>query len=171
MAPKRRGIDREEKLENLVKNQSMIMMGMFEEGLSDVAEMLTSAMTAGASAIAEALGGQEAREQVKKEIAPVPPRIRTEIEAAFSDIREEIGSQWPKNPKVFTRYVSSPAFDKGIEIVESYDFKRPRLTEDLNDTMLASYVFLMKSGDKQLIKMFKELGEWQKGLPQPPWTT
>lgn len=168
--PKPRGIEREEKLENLIKNYSMIMMGMFEEGLEELADRLTGAMAGAAGASLEAIGDTKAAEGVRS-IGTLPPQIRFEIEAAFADIREEIASQWPKNSKVFTKYVSSPAFDKGIEIVESYDFNRPKLTEDLSDELVASYVFLMLGGDRKLTKMVKELGEWQEGLPRPPWTT
>ena len=60
-------------------------------------------------------------------------------------------------------------FDKGVAIVESYDFHRPRLTERLSDETLASYVFLLKGGDAQASKMFRELADWQKKLPRPPW--
>jgi hypothetical protein len=65
--------------------------------------------------------------------------------------------------------VASAAFDKGIQIVEKYDFGRPKLTEKLTDEVLASYVFLLQSGDKALGKMFEELADWQSGLPKPPW--
>jgi hypothetical protein len=72
---------------------------------------------------------------------------------------------------VFKQYISSPAFDRGIEIVEAYDFGRPRLTEKLSDEALASYVFLVQSGNTEIGRMFKELAEWQSGLPEPPWAT
>ena len=101
----------------------------------------------------------------------VTPAVRAEIGSLFSGIREEMSSQWPKDAAVFKRYVSSPAFDKGIEIVERYDFRRPKLTEKLSDELLASYVFLLQSGDKELGRMFKELAEWQAALPKPPWAT
>ena len=36
-------------------------------------------------------------------------------------------------------------------------------------SVLASYVFLLLSGDKELGRMFKEIDGWKAGLPEPPW--
>lgn len=165
---------RDEKLENLIMNHSMIFMGMFEEAFSTIAEKMTEALSEGAGAIADVLargasskpGDAGAGKKLKDEITPA---VRAEIENLFSGLREEVSSQWPKDAAVFKRYISSPAFDKGIEIVERYDFRRPKLTEKLSDNVLASYVFLLQSGDKELGRMFKELAEWQAALPKPPW--
>jgi hypothetical protein len=166
---------REEKLQNLIMNHSMIFMGMFEEALSTLAEKMTEALAVGASAMADVLAGgtsgskSSAAAVSKKVQREITPEVRAQIEQVFSGIREEMASQWPKNASVFKRYISSPAFDKGIKIVEGYDFGRPKLTEKLSDEVLASYVFLVQSGDAKIGKMFKELSEWQSGLPKPPW--
>jgi hypothetical protein len=167
---------RDEKLENLIMNHSMIFMGMFEEAFSTIAEKMTEAIAKGGAAMAEALGGVPpgskdlgATDPGKKLKDDLSPEVRTQIGNVFSEIREEMASQWPKNASVFKGYISSPTFDKGIEIVEGYDFGRPRLTEKLSDELLASYVFLVQSGDPRLGKMFKELADWQSGLPKPPW--
>ena len=136
-------------------NHSMIFMGMFEEAFSTLAEKMTEAMAMGTAAIADALAeacrrAPRTREpQSSKKIQDeITPEVRTQIGHVFSGIREEMASQWPKNASVFKQYISSPAFDKGIEIVEKYDFGRPRLTEKLSDEVLASYVFLVQSGDQ-----------------------
>jgi len=173
MTKRRPASSRDEKLQNLIMNHSMIFMGMFEEAFSSLAEKMTEALSEGAGAIAEALSGDASkpgaagvREKTKGEITPA---VRAEIGNLFSGIREEISSQWPKDPSIFKAYISSPAFDRGIEIVERYDFRRPKLTDELSDEVLASYVFLLQSGDKELGRMFKELSEWQASLPKPPW--
>ena len=169
------GQSRDEKLENLIMNHSMIFMGMFEEAFSTIAEKMTEVMAKGTAAMAEALGGVSAGPKGrgtaagKKPKDELSPEVRTQIGHVFSEIREEMASQWPKNASVFKHYISSPAFDKGIEIVEKHDFGRPRLTEKLSDEVLASYVFLVQSGNPEIGKMFKELAEWQNGLPKPPW--
>jgi hypothetical protein len=170
------GQSRDEKLENLIRNHSMIFMGMFEEAFSTIAEKMTEVMAAGSAAMAEALGGVSegfkgsgGPDVAKNLKAALPPEVRMQLGHVFSDIREEMDSQWPKNASVFKQYVSSPAFDKGIKIVEKYDFGRPKLTEKLSDEVLASYVFLVQSGNAEIGKMFKELSEWQSGLPKPPW--
>jgi len=149
-------------------------MGMFEEAFSAIADQMTAALSEGAGAIADVLargatsepGGTGVGRTLKDEVTPA---VRAEIGNLFSGIREEMSSQWPKDAAVFKRYISSPAFDKGVEIVESFDFQRPKLTEKLSDEVLASYVFLLHSGDKELGRMFKELREWQAALPKPPW--
>ena len=172
----RSSLIRDDKLENLIMNHSMIFMGMFEEAFATIADKMTEVLAKGSAAMAEALGGVssgskgsgtvDAGKKLKNELAP---EVRTQIGQVFSEIREEMASQWPKNARVFKQYVSSPAFDKGIEIVEKFDFGRPKLTEKLTDEILASYVFLVQSGDAEIGKMFKELAEWQSGLPKPPW--
>jgi len=170
MVKKGPGPTRDDKLENLILNHSMIFMGMFEEAFSTLAEKMTEAMSTGAAAIADALAGgtgaSGAGKNVQKEVAP---EVRDQIGHLFSGIREEMAEQWPKNASVFKQYISSPAFDKGIRIVERYDFGRPRITEKLSDEVLASYVFLVQSGNAEVAKMFKELSEWQSTLPKPPW--
>jgi hypothetical protein len=172
MAKRQPGPTRDEKLENLIMNHSMIFMGMFEEAFSTIAEKMTEAMAMGAGAIADALAGSPGSSEVQKKAQEeIAPEVRTQIGRAFSGVREEIADQWPKNASVFKRYISSPAFDKGIEIVERYDFGRPKLTEKLSDEVLASYVFLVQSGNPEIGKMFKELAEWQAALPTPPWRT
>ncbi len=147
---------RDEKLENLMMNHSMILTGMFEEAFSALADKLAKASAGGAD-----LGSTASRE--------FPPDALTQIGQLVSEIREEVASQLPKNPHVFAHYVSSRAFDRGIKVVEKYDFGRPKITEKLTDGVLASYVFLLLSGDKELGKMFEELKAWQSGLPEPPW--
>lgn len=176
MVKRRPAYTREEKLDNLIANHSMIFMGMFEEAFSTIAEQMTAALSEGAGAIADVLargatselGGAGAGKRLKDQVTPA---VRAEIGHLFSGIREEISSQRPKDAAVFRRYVSSPDFDKGLEIVERYHFQRPKLTEKLSDEVLASYVFLLQSGDKELGRMFKELTKWQAALPKPPWAT
>jgi hypothetical protein len=171
------GLTRDEKLENLIMNHSMVFMGMFEEAFSTLAEKMTEALAEGTAAVADALTegassdprALRAAGAGKKTRAEIPLEVRIQIEDLFSGIREEVSSQWPKDASVFKRYVESAAFDKGIEIAERYDFARPKLTEKLSDEVLASYVFLLQSGDKELGRMFKELADWQASLPKPPW--
>lgn len=164
---------REEKLENIIVNYSMIFMGVFEEAFSMFAEKMTEAMGDLAGGLAEALAPSSSGSSSGEDRQPlkVPPEIGEGIRHVFSEIREEVESQLPKDSSGFKEYVSSPVFDKGIEIVERYDFHRPNLTQRLSDEALASYVFLLQSGDKELELMFKELSEWQKGLPKSPWGT
>ncbi|HEV2390580.1 MAG TPA: hypothetical protein VGS04_07650, partial [Nitrososphaerales archaeon] len=92
---KRRTSTREEKLENLIMNHSMIFMGMFEEAFSDIAERMTAALSEGAGAIADVLArgmtsepeGTGVGKKLKDEVTPA---VRAEIGNLFSGIREEV---------------------------------------------------------------------------------
>jgi hypothetical protein len=159
------GEARDEKLENLIINHSMIFMGIFDEAFSAIADKMTEALGEDTSD-SNSSGTADLGMKAGKEISP---EVRIQIGYVFSGIREEMASERPKDASVFAQYVSGPAFDRGIEIVEKHDFDRPKLTEKLTDEVLASYVFLLQSGDKELGKMFKELADWQSGLPKPPW--
>lgn len=134
---------RDEKAENLLLNQSVVFMGLFEEALTDMGDRLAETHD---------LSGP-ARELVSE---------------ILSDIREEAVAQMPKDPRDLKRYVADPVFDEGIEIAERYDFDRPKLTESLDDMMLASYILLLKGGDPKAKKMLRELQDWQKRLPGHP---
>src|SRR6266480_1934389 len=116
---------RDEKLENLIVNHTTIFMGTFEEAFSAIADRITEA------AVLDTSGPKDGRTpssgtRASKELAP---DVLTQISQVFSGIREEMDSQWPKDASVFVHYVSNPLFDRGIEIVEKYDFGRPKLTE------------------------------------------
>jgi len=141
-------------------NHSMIFMGMFEEDLTALADRMVYATASSKRS------GTSASKDAKDEVAPESRALISEI---FSGIREEASSQRTRDPRAFKRYVLGPALDKGLQIVESYDFGRPKLTERLSDDVLASYVFLLLSGDKELGRMFKEIDGWKAGLPEPPW--
>ena len=154
----------------------MIFMGMFEEAFGEIAEKMTEVLALGTAAIAEALGATASisgdskivdhASTIKDETVPV---VRKEIRQMFKEFRVELDSQWPKDANVFKRFISDQRFDKGIEIVEKYDFGIPRLTDKVSDEVLATYILLLKNGNQELGKMFNELGDWQAGLPKPPW--
>lgn len=67
----------------------------------------------------------------------------------------------------FESLLSDPAFDVGPRIIEKYDFKLPKLTEEIDDNALSQYSQLLLSEDVGFAKMFKELAEWIGSLPKP----
>ena len=62
--------------------------------------------------------------------------------------------------------LSDSLFDTGPKIIEKYDFKLPKLTEELDDATLAQYTQLLTSGDPNFTEMFKELTTWLNSLPK-----
>jgi len=148
----------------------MIFMGVFEDAFADVADSMTQAIDIGAEAAWGLTPKRRSRGKgAAKPVATIGPEQRAKIKDILSGIREETDSQWSKEPRVFRAYVAGPSFDEGIKIVEGYDFGRPKLTEELSDETLASYVFLLKAGDRRLGEMFTRLADWQRRLPPPPW--
>ena len=67
--------------------------------------------------------------------------------------------------------LSDPAFDDGPKIIEKYDFKLPKLTQELDDNALAHYSQLLVSEDPRFAKMFRELTKWINSLPKLPEQT
>ena len=116
---------RDEKLENLIMDHSMIFMGMFEEAFTNIADTMTAVLASSSAMIAEALGSSEpgSADAGKKVKDQITPEVRNQIVQVFSGIRKEMASQWPKNANLFKQYISSPDFDEGIEIVEKYRFR------------------------------------------------
>ena len=86
----RRKLTRDEKVENLVTNFSMIMMGMFEGAFAAMASGLASALTRTAEALTESFG----REGEHATPAPAPPEPEAEVSAkvreVFTSLRKEI---------------------------------------------------------------------------------
>lgn len=158
MAKRRPLPAREEKLRNLLTNYSAIFMGVFEEPLTALVDMMADAPSSPAGS------GRSAK---SREV--ITPQARALISDVASELRQEASSGLTRDPRAFKRYVSGAAFDRGLQIVEEHDFGRPRLTESLSDDVLASYIFLLLSGDKDLTRMFRDIAEWKAGLPEPPW--
>jgi hypothetical protein len=168
---------REEKAMNLMMNHAIIFTSMFEGVFTEVAvkmsevmvgmgDMIADAMSPGTSEVSE--GTAVAKRRVEKVKPETGPQVSGGIKQAFSGIRKEMSAKMAENDAEFGAYFADPDFDRGIAIVERYDFGLPKLTEKLSDEDLASYVVLLKSGDARLGEMFQELGHWQESMPKPP---
>jgi hypothetical protein len=148
---------RDEKVENLVTNFSMIMMGMFE-----------GAFTAMAAGLAEVMSG--AAEAISGSPSAISKSDRAEMDAklrdVFTGLRKEVSEGFAHKNEKFLAFIKDPAFDEGVRIVESHDLGIPKLTERLTDGDLARYVALIQKEDPRLTKMMAELGEWQKTTPR-----
>ncbi|MGZ4851090.1 MAG: hypothetical protein ACXV2C_06905 [Candidatus Bathyarchaeia archaeon] len=156
--------DRENRILNSMANTSVIlmstMMGAFTQGIVS----MTGAM---ASGMADALGGKEAGDQVGHEIKQKLPQVDEKMSAMISDIKKDIYSQIGQKKLEFEPLLSDPAFEVGPKIIEKYDFKLPKLTQEIDDNTLTRYSQLLVNGDIQFVEMFKELTEWLGSLPKP----
>lgn len=163
---------RDQKVENLILNYSMIVMSTFEEMFASLAAKLADTMGEITQTMGEAMtgtgSGTPPRERrVETKVPKVGPQVSAEVKKAFAQLRAEARSQLSMKDKSFKEFVRNPALDGGVKIVEKYDFRLPKLTEQLSDEDFASYVLLIRKENHELAKMLGELGEWQKGVPKP----
>jgi hypothetical protein len=158
-------LSRERKIMNLIVNTSIILMSTLMGGLSQV---MVDTMGAAASGVAGALSGEETAEQVIQEFDQKSPEIDEKMKAMISDLRKDVYVQLGQKGKEIDSFLSEPVFDKGLQKVDKYDFKLPKLTEELDDTSLARYAQLLVIEDPDFSKLFGELGDWMNALPKFP---
>ncbi len=161
-------LTRDEKVENLVTNFTMIMMGIFEGAFTAMASTMTTALTKAADALTEALDQGGGPPSKKPKAKPTKPEVDVDakMKEVFASLRKEVADGFSHKDEKFKRFIKDPAFDTGVKIVERHRFKLPRLTERLSDAELAGYVTLIQNGDAEVSKMMQELGDWQKTTPK-----
>ncbi|HKT21780.1 MAG TPA: hypothetical protein VJR06_04045, partial [Nitrososphaerales archaeon] len=127
------GLTRDEKVENLVMNFSMIMMGMFEGAFTALAAGMAEAMEGAADAMAEALDGKK---PARRGRGDAKAEVERNVKVVFAKLRDEAYSNIDGKEEEFRRFIKDRSFDEGVKIVESHDLHRPRLTERLTDSDL-----------------------------------
>jgi hypothetical protein len=160
--------DRQKKIMNTIVNASIILMSTMMGEFTKAIMNTTGAM---ASGIAGELGGKKDGEKVNKEFKQILPEADEKIKAMISDVRKEVYVQLEQKSKDIEPLLSDPAFDIGPKLIEKYDFKLPKLTEELDDSALAQYAQLVVNEDPRFAKMFKELISWINTLPKFPEKT
>ncbi len=155
--------DREGKIMNAIANTSVILMSTMMDAFTKVMVNTTAAM---ASGIAGAMGGKEAEEKVNDEVKQKLPEVDEKMKAMISDMKKDIYAQMGQKRKEIEPLLSDPLFEVGPKIIEKYDFKLPKLTQELDDNTLAQYSQLLVSEDPRFAEMFKALAEWMNSLPK-----
>jgi uncharacterized protein YdcH (DUF465 family) len=157
--------ERETKILNVICNTSFLLVSIMTEAFNDIftkmsKEMITT-ITTGLGApndtIKEINGGAD---NIQKEL---PKQMREQLLAMKIDIITQLEE---KKDELAT-IIADKRFDEGIAIVERYKFSLPKLNCDLDERSLFGYITLLKENDEQFNKMFQELLEWMKNLPQP----
>lgn len=100
---------------------------------------LAEVMSQSADAMAEALGSDQ-KDNPKGTIPDVKGEVKRNVGEAFVKLRSEVASGVSGKEGEFKSLVKDPSLDRGIEIVESYNLGRPRLTEKLSDTLPATSI-------------------------------
>jgi Skp family chaperone for outer membrane proteins len=155
--------EREKKIINATINTSIILMSTLMGAFTEIAVTATGAV---ASGLAETISGKEAGDQVQQEIKQKQPEIGEKMKKLVSDMRKDVYAQFRQKAKEMKPLLSDSLFDTGPKIIEKYDFKLPKLTEELDDATLAQYTQLLTSGDPNFTEMFKELTTWLNSLPK-----
>ena len=165
MTPKEEELNRENKILNAVINTSIILMSTLMDGFS---EIMIGAAGAMASGMAEAVAGEEAKEEVEKEFKQNLPEVSEKMRSMISDMRTDLYEQMEQKRKEIKPLIADPIFDVGPDTIEKYDFGIPKLTQELDDTALAQYTYLLLSEDATFGELFSALGDWMNSLPQFP---
>jgi len=150
---------------SVVINTSIILMSTLMDGF---AEIVMGAAGAMASGIAEITGGEKAKEEAEKEIYQKLPQVSDKMRSMISEMRKDLYGQMEQKRKEIEPFLSDPIFDVGTQAVEKYDFGIPNLTQELDDSTLAQYTYLLLSEDDTFGQLFTELGGWLNNLPKFP---
>lgn len=159
------GQDRQTKILNIMMNTSLLMISLFTEAFSDVFSKMATGMV---NAVTTSLGVPEENtkdmsEKMDSMKTELPKQLIEQIVTMKADINKQLASKKEEIQKI----IGDPKFDEGITIVENYDFGLPKLYQDLDEISLFKYIALLKTNDPQFSKMFQELMEWMKNVPQP----
>lgn len=160
--------DRERKIMHAVANTSVILMSTMMDAFTQVMVNATAAM---ASGIAGAMGGKETEQQLNEKVKQKLPEVDEKMKAMISEMKKDIYAQMGQKTKEMEPLLSDPVFEAGPKIIEKYDFKLPKLTQELDDEPLAQYVVLLVKEDPCFVEMFKALVEWMNSLPKLPEQT
>lgn len=158
-------LNRESKILNAVINTSIILMSTLMDGFAEIVVGAAGAVTSG---MVEMVGGEKAKEEVEKEFKQELPQVSEKMRSVISDIRKGLYEQMEQKRKEIKLFISDPIFDAGPEAIEKHDFGISKLTQELDDSTLAQYIYLLLSEDTTFGELFNALGNWMNSLPQFP---
>jgi len=155
---------RETKILNVMCNISILLMSLTTEAFSDIftkrSKEMVNAITTGLSTSASNVNENHGTtDNIQDELSK---QIREQLLAMKVDINAQLREKKEK----FVSIIADRRFDEGIAIVERYNFNLPKLSCDLDEHLLLGYLTLLQENNEQFTKMFQELLEWMKDLPQ-----
>jgi hypothetical protein len=157
--------ERETKILNVICNTTILLMSIMTEAFTSIftklsKEMMTT-ITTGLDAPADTI--KEIHGETNNIQNELPKQIREQLLAMKIDVT----AQMKEKKEKFTSLIADRKFDEGIKIVGRYNFSLPKLSSDLDERSLLGYMVLLQENNEQFTKMFQELLEWMKNLPQP----
>lgn len=159
------GPDRTRRIMNVMANTGVIMMVTLMDGF---AQTMLGAAGAMASGLAEAFGDEDAADQAVEDIERGAPEAKQQMMGMISEMREQLYAQMADKAEQISPLLADRIFDRGPEIVDTYELGLPRLTEELDDATIAEYAKLLVQEDKFFTEMFGKLSTWMNDLPQLP---
>lgn len=159
------GTDRTQRIMNAMANTSIILMSELMGGFTQVMMETTGAM---ASEMAGTMSGEEARESVAQEFEEKLPEADEKMKEMISDMRKDVYAQLKLKKDEIEPVLADAAYDTGPNIIDGYDFRLPKLTEELDDGSLVRYSRLLVEEDPSFVEMFDELIGWMNTLPKFP---
>jgi hypothetical protein len=153
--PEHNNHDRETKILNLICNTSLLLMALVTEAFSEMFTNLSKEMI---TALTTSLGATDSLQE------KLPQHLREELIA----MKKDLSKQLTEKREEITPLLADTRFDTGITIVERTPLPLlPPLTQDLDERSLLSYLILLQTNDPHFTRMFQELLEWMKTIPQP----
>jgi hypothetical protein len=156
---------RETKIMNVICNTTILLMSIMTEAFSSIFTKLSkdmiTAITTGLDAPVDTIN--EIHGETTNIQYALPKQIREQLLA----MKVDVTAQMKEKKEKFTSLIGDKRFDEGIAIVERYNFNLPKLSCDLDERSLLGYMALLQHNNEQFTKMFQELLDWMKDLPQP----
>ena len=144
-------IVRNKKIVNLIANTNIILLSTLE----DLADLMMDSMGAVAVGIADAIDGEVGKDVYEAE--QEPPEVNEKVKAVVSDVRQDVYRQMEEKQVSIEKYLPDPRFDDALKIVDAYEFKLPKLTEELDEASLTAYLQLLLDENPKFNEMFKKL--------------
>jgi hypothetical protein len=162
--PTQNATKRETKILNIVCNTTILLLSMMTEAISGIfssmSKEMVNAFTTGFGAPEDTRG--EINEKTKDVQQEIPKQMREQV----LSVKADIAAQLKEKKEQIIPILADKKFDEGIAIVERYEFGLPRLSCELDERALLGYLALMQQNNEQFTKMFQELLEWMKNVPQ-----
>jgi hypothetical protein len=157
-------LDRETKILNIICNTTILLLSMMTEAITSVFTTMSNEMV---TALATGLGAPEdTTKEIQKKTHDAQQGLPEQMRAQVLSIKADIAVQLKEKKEQIVPLLADSRFDKGIAIVERYEYNLPRLTGDLDERSLLAYLALLQQNNEQFTKMFQELVEWMKNVPQ-----
>ena len=144
-------IVRNKKIMNLIANTNIILLSTLE----DLADLMMDSMGAVAAGIAKAIDGEAVTDVY--EVEQDPPVVNEKVKAVVSEVRQDVYRQMEDKKGSIEQFLPDPRFDDALKIVDAYEFKLPKLTEELDEATLTAYLQLLITENPKFNEMFKKL--------------